>query len=85
MKGVDYYLLHVLRERLEYPLLKKRVIEMAHHHAAHGVLIEDKGSGTRLIQDLRYEKTGVRPIAIEPDGDKITRMSNQSGISRPDG
>ena len=51
---------------------------MAHHHAAQSVLIEDKGSGTQLIQDLRYEKTGVRPIAIEPDGDKITRMSNQS-------
>ena len=66
------------RERLEFPALKKRVIEMARRHAAHSVLIEDKGSGTQLIQDLRYEKTGVRPIAIMPDADKVTRMSNQS-------
>ena len=54
------------------------VIDMAHRHAAHSVLIEDKGSGTQLIQDLRYEKTGVRPIPIIPEGDKVTRMSNQS-------
>ena len=51
---------------------------MARRFAAHSVLIEDKGSGTQLIQDLRYEKTGVRPIEIKPDTDKITRMSNQT-------
>ncbi len=78
MKGDDYYLLDVLRERLEYPYLKKRVIEMARRKNAHSVLIEDKGSGTQLIQDLRHEKTGARPISIKPEGDKITRMSNQS-------
>ena len=68
----------MLRERLEYPFLKKWVIAMAHRHGAHSVLIEDKGSGTQLIQDLRFEKTGVRPIPITPEADKITRMSNQS-------
>ena len=66
------------RERLEYPFLKKRVIDMARRFAAHSVLIEDKGSGTQLIQDLRYEKTGVRPISINPETDKVTRLSNQS-------
>ncbi len=77
-KGDDYYLLDVLRERLEYPFLKMRVIDMARRFAAHSVLIEDKGSGTQLIQDLRFEKTGVRPISITPEADKITRMSSQS-------
>jgi len=78
MKGDAYYLLDVHRERLEYPALKKRVIEMARRQRAHSVLIEDKGSGTQLIPDLRHAKTGVRPIAIQPEGDKVTRMSNQS-------
>ncbi len=55
---------------LGYPFLKKRVIDMAHRHTAHSVLIEDKGSGTQLIQDLRHEKTGVRPIPITPEADK---------------
>ena len=78
MKGDEYYLIDVLRERLEYPWLKKRVIEMERRHDAHHVLIEDKGSGTQLIQDLRFEKTGVRPIPITPEADKVTRLSNQS-------
>lgn len=77
-KGDDYYLLDVARRRLEYPYLLKWVIEMAHRFAAHSVLIEDKGSGTQLIQDLRHRKTGLRPIAITTDVDKVTRLSNQS-------
>jgi predicted phage terminase large subunit-like protein len=36
-------------------------------------LIEDKGSGTSLIQELRSSNVGV--IAINPEGDKITRCS----------
>ena len=78
LKEGDYYLLDVLRERLDYPSLKKRVIEMAHQRVAHSVIIEDKGSGIQLIQDLRHDKTGVRPIGILPEADKVTRMSNQS-------
>jgi predicted phage terminase large subunit-like protein len=39
------------------------------------VLIEDKGSGTHLIQDLRRVSGGVRPIGIVPKGDKVTRMA----------
>lgn len=78
IKGNEFYLMDVIRERLEYPYLKQRVIQMKRLKAAHTVLIEDKGSGTQLNQDLRYEKTGVFPIAVEPEKDKITRMSNQS-------
>jgi predicted phage terminase large subunit-like protein len=79
-KDAGYYLLDVLRDRLDYPSLKKRVIEMSHRFAAHSVLIEDMSSGTQLIDDLRYgeTKSTVRPIAFKPVGDKITRMSNQS-------
>ena len=77
-KGDDFYLLDVLRERLDYPHLKMRVIDMARRFAAHSVLIEDKGSGLQLIQDLQFQKTGVRPISITPEADKITRMSSQS-------
>jgi len=77
VKGNHYYLLHVLRERLEFPFLKKRVIELSQKFEADTVLIEDKGSGTQLIQDLQSEGA-LHPIAIEPEGDKITRMSAQS-------
>ena len=50
---------------------------MAAKHRAKSIVIEDKGSGTSLIQDLRREGV-VRPIAFTPEGDKLTRMSAQS-------
>jgi predicted phage terminase large subunit-like protein len=58
----DLYLLHVLRKRMEYPELRRAVKEHAHAHKARNILIEDRASGTQLIQDL---------IADEVDG--VTR------------
>ena len=80
VKGKDYYLIDVLRERLIYPDLKRRVIKHAGQHRAGTIVIEDKGSGTSLIQDLSHDRTeGVPyPIAFAPEHDKITRMSSQS-------
>jgi phage terminase large subunit-like protein len=56
VRGEAVYLLDVVRERLEYPDLKRRVIEVhrlwRHRHSRYALLIEDKGSGMSLIQDL---------------------------------
>ena len=49
--GKDLYLLHVLRRRMEYPELKRAVLEQAEAFNANVVLIEDKASGTQLIQE----------------------------------
>lgn len=78
MKGDEFYLLDVLRERLDYPALKKRVVEMAKTRSVHTILIEDKGSGIQLAQEIRRSQTGASIIRIEPEADKVTRMSNQS-------
>ncbi len=67
----------VVRARFDYPNLKRRIVAEAVKHNADVVLIEDKSSGTHLIQDLRHEGK-LRPIAIKVDDDKITRMSAQS-------
>lgn len=72
----DAYLLHVERARLDYPALKQRVIESVREFNPDAVLIEDKGSGTSLFQDLAT--TSVPCIAIVPEGDKVTRMSTVS-------
>jgi predicted phage terminase large subunit-like protein len=72
-----FYLLEVTRERLDFPALRHRVVEMQQRHDADVVLIEDKGSGTSLIQDLRRSGQ-VHPIACMPETDKVTRMSAQS-------
>ena len=77
----DCYLLDVVRERLEFPALRKRIWDMAcNQFCAYAVLIEDKGSGTQLIQDFRHDRRGVYPIGITPESDKVTRMSNQSAM-----
>jgi phage terminase large subunit-like protein len=45
-------LLNVLRKRLEYPALKRAVREQQSMFQANVVLVEDKASGTQLIQEL---------------------------------
>ena len=74
------YILDVLRARLEYPDLKRTVLQ--HHHrwrhvaSNYALLIENKGSGLSLIQDLRREE--IYAIGVDPDGDKILRMAAQT-------
>jgi predicted phage terminase large subunit-like protein len=79
--GVTYnkeiYLLHDLRERLEYPELKRKLREMAEHHRAGVVLIEDSSSGTPLIQELQREGF-ARIRSIKVLGQKIMRMAAQT-------
>lgn len=76
-KGADHYLIEVVRERLLYPHLKKLIVEQARKFSPDAVLIEDKGPGLQLIQDLRHDGE-LYPIQITPEVDKITRASSQS-------
>jgi len=74
-----YYLLSVFRKRLNYPDLKRSVHEQAREHKANIVLIEDKASGTQLIQDLRHEGLfGIRPYDPLPGSDKTLRLYAQT-------
>jgi predicted phage terminase large subunit-like protein len=73
----DIYLLHVLRTRLEYPELKRKLREMAEQFRAGVVLIEDSSAGTQLIQELGREGF-ARIKAIKPKGDKAMRMVAQT-------
>ena len=76
-KGKKIYLLHVFRKQLEFPDLKRAVQAQAKLHGATVVLIEDKASGTQLIQDLKREGMS-QIIAYEPKGDKTMRMHAQT-------
>lgn len=70
-----YYLLDVFRRHLNYPELKRAVQEQARQYKANIVLIEDKASGTQLIQDLRAEGIcGVKPYNPPPGSDKTLRL-----------
>lgn len=71
-KPPGFYLRNVFRERLTYPEIKRRVIEFAERDRPDAILIEDKASGQSLLQELR-NSTSLPLIAIEPEGDKVTR------------
>jgi predicted phage terminase large subunit-like protein len=71
-----YYLMHVLRERLEYPALRTRAIEHARAYKPNKIVVEDIGLGTGLIQDLK--KVSLPVIAVKPERNKKTRMQIQS-------
>ncbi|EGG93506.1 phage uncharacterized protein [gamma proteobacterium IMCC1989] len=72
-----YYLLDTWKDRVKYPELKSTAKSLAKKWNPSAVLIEDKASGQQLIQELQAD-TKIPVIAIEPEGDKITRMSAQS-------
>ena len=60
MNGKDLFLLGLFRRRLEYPALKRAVREQQAMFNAEVVLIEDKASGTQLIQELIAD--GFHPV-----------------------
>jgi predicted phage terminase large subunit-like protein len=73
VRGDAAYVLDIFRAR--FP--KRKVLEI--HRRWRSVtsncalLIEDKGSGMSLIQDLKRD--GIRAVPVKPEGDKILRMN----------
>ncbi len=80
VKGNDYYLLDVFRDRLDFPELKQALLRQGNKFRARTILVEDAASGIALIQEIRKERiVGFpKPIGIRPEGDKVMRMSTQS-------
>src|SRR6516162_1886635 len=79
VKGKELYLLDVLRHRLEYSELKHAVREQYERFRPSVVPIEDKASGTQLIQELTRE--GLHAVTrYQPRSDKIMRMHAQTAM-----
>ena len=79
LKGQDFYLVNVLRKKLAFPELKRAVAEQNDLFAPQAILIEDKASGTQLIQELI--QAGMSHVqGVKPDGDKIMRLHAQTAV-----
>ncbi len=75
VKGKKLYLLNVFRRRMEFPELKRAIRDQAAEFRPKNILIEDKASGTQLIQDLIRE--GVHEVTCyEPKGEKTMRLQS---------
>jgi len=71
--NTGFYLIDVWRGRVEFPELKRKVVELAKLHSVNEILIEDKASGQSLIQEL--QRNTILPIkAIKVENDKIARV-----------
>ena len=76
-KAPNFYLLNVLRKKLDFPDLKRAVRQQSDFFNPTTILIEDKASGTQLIQ--HFLEAGLsRVTRYKPDGDKIMRLHAQT-------
>lgn len=74
IKDNKYYLINLTRDKFEYPALKQEAIKLARKWLPNNILIEDKASGSSLIQDLK-NSTDFKITPIKVSLDKITRFS----------
>lgn len=74
----EAYLKEAFSERMEYPELRKRIVELAERDNPDVILIEDKASGQSLIQDLKTN-TRLPVVAIKAENDKMTRAVAAAG------
>jgi len=76
--GKEFYLLNVFRKRLEYPDLKRALKEQAALYKPSTILIEDKASGTQLLQELRREGMYNIKACTPGEKDKVMRLHLQT-------
>jgi len=69
-----FYLLHMWRERAEFPALKQKLIGLCAEWNPNVVLVEDAASGQSLIQELRSGTT-LPVMPVKPDRDKVSRAT----------
>lgn len=74
-----YFLANVWRDRVEFPELKRKFIELYEKYKPTEVLIEDKASGISLIQELEAN-TRIPIKKIKVDADKISRCHSITPI-----
>jgi predicted phage terminase large subunit-like protein len=75
----NFYLIDVFRKRLIFPKLRHAVLEQFRKYDVEKVLIEDKGSGSSLIQELKYGEIWCLDAYTPSQGcDKQMRLDAQS-------
>ena len=73
-------LLNTYRKRVEYPELKKDVLQEYKDYEPDGVLIEKKATGAPLIYELRAMGIPVQEFTPSKGQDKISRLNSVSDI-----
>jgi predicted phage terminase large subunit-like protein len=81
-RGRKKNLVDVVRGRFEYPELVTQAVALWRKWKFQGntthLVIEDKGSGSSLIQSLKNERIYVSPYKLKVEGDKVMRLTAQA-------
>jgi predicted phage terminase large subunit-like protein len=72
----DYFLVDLVRAKMAFPQIKQMVGQLKDRYNPAYILIEDKGSGTSLIQQLRTE--GIHCTPIKAEVSKLERLASAS-------
>jgi predicted phage terminase large subunit-like protein len=75
----SYYILDLIRDRMQYAMLKQRLIHAISQYFFATILIEDRGLGSALIQDISTLRN-VKIVSINPKENKINRFMRIIGI-----
>jgi predicted phage terminase large subunit-like protein len=73
-------LLDAMKERLEFPELKKRAMEMYREFEPDAFIVEAKASGAPLIYELRAMGIPVQEFTPVRGNDKISRVNSVSDL-----
>jgi predicted phage terminase large subunit-like protein len=77
--GEQVYLIDLRRVRLEFPELRRLVLELHQAYRPSRVLIEDANTGSALVQTLEQERV-FNVVGIKPTLPKQVRASQQTAI-----
>jgi predicted phage terminase large subunit-like protein len=75
-----YYLLDVWRQRVEFPDLKRAIVDQHAKHRPSAIYVEDKASGQSALQELKRE-TRLPLLAYESSDSKIARAQAVSPLA----
>ncbi|MGL5254309.1 MAG: phage terminase large subunit [Brevinema sp.] len=78
-KDNKFYIMDICRDRLLFPDLKRKVVELYGRYRPKELVIENKSSGMALIQQLEQEHQ-IYPIKYEPKLSKKDRIMTNSGV-----
>jgi predicted phage terminase large subunit-like protein len=77
--GVDYFLLDLVRDRMDFPTTVTSVLALAEKWPRYNAcLIEDKANGPAVIATLQRKLP--RLVAVNPEGGKVARAAAVAGL-----
>jgi predicted phage terminase large subunit-like protein len=77
--GKDFYVIHVLREKLEFSDLLKAIIGVYNRFSVRICYIEEASAGIGIVQEIK-RTSNLNVVGVPPRGSKIQRVESTSAL-----